>query len=94
MSNLLCYIIEYHHKPQVRSQFWIWGGAFFKKVDFFAFFLEKGGLFCVLSRRKWTILLAFLGENGLFCALLGGKWTILAKIVDHFGHFWTIIKVS
>ena len=46
----------------------------------------------MLSGRKWTILLAFLGENGLFCALLGGKWTILAKIVDHFGHFWTMGK--
>ena len=50
----------------------------------------KNGLFRVLSRRKWTILIAFLGESGLFCAFFGEKWTILAKIVDHFGHFWTM----
>ena len=83
------------HRPVARSGF---GGAFFKKMDFFACFFRESGLVCVifgkseyfrvLLGRKWTILLAFLGESGLICAFLGESglfWPKLWTILDTFG---------
>ena len=57
---------------QARSQVRIWGGAFFRKVDFFACFLRESGLFCVFFFfEKWTFLRAFGEKVDHFACIFG-----------------------
>ena len=55
---------------------WTFLHAILEKVDFFACFWGESGPFCLDFRVKVDFF--------------GGKWTILVKIVDYFGHFWTM----
>ena len=52
---------------QARSQVWIWGGTFPVKVDLFACYLGKSGIFLRIFWEKVYLFACFFGEGGRFC---------------------------
>ena len=73
LFSVICQKKKYIHvcQNQACSQVWIWGGAFWEKVDLLTYFLGEYGLFRVLFGRKWTLLPAF-GSNWTFYTVTGG----------------------
>ena len=59
--------------------------------------MGNSGIFCVIFGRKRTLSYALWEKVNPFAYFFGRKWTFfgktcpLSKIVDHFGHFGTIV---
>ena len=74
--------------------------AFWKKVVFFVLILGKSGPFRAFFFRMWTFslvhhmsgacILHFKFWPTKYVQNCGPFWALWTKIMDHFGHFWTM----